>query len=714
MLILLLEKKMTLFKKLLKDYKGKLEDRVRLGGNPVKDDLTPFLKSILPPIYNANEEVDELRQKLTEKKRMPIEELVSAHEILSPAEEAVPNLIKSDFGFKPYFRAAAKIVDTSDKLDDAVLEEIRNLADDFEKEYSSIENWKPSMSMERIASVREELGELTEGFFSLERAYSTRALSQIDIISEKELFEDYQYKQEKIAEISKEIDTLVSDYQNASSGSQLKSFVNDNIGRLKNKIMKGDLVRACKKTDYVEGLFEIEDLRQEMEEVYTQADTVVSEKKKIESQVAKTENKLQEVKDIQKDTSVEDLKKLRQIEKSLNANKYDDYDILFFEPVVGAYKETNSKLKDKVKRLIRKVIKKFKNSDYWNQKYPISDEIVWVARDGMTYDVRNFIHADDSILKKVVQDNNLDTGSLDEIAYNCMRWVQENINYTSDPQLSAHSEEWLFPTETLQLGKGDCEDGSNLIISLMRNAGMPAYRVKNACGEVIEGGHSWPIYLRELDDEWIILDFSYKPTDKSIEERELAKFRTDYTKMYFTFNDQHSWVQHSVDDYLAMRDRGQVRKKEEKKKEKKIAKLETGIDELNNTVTSLESEKKQLQYKLSNTKTYKKPFILSDELKKLELPLDTRLHIIDDVLQGRIQADGWIAAMQLLNETVESLSNEKDLESTNYLLQVSDKLNEFYSKGYLGKIAKFSDENRQIIESSINNLQDFGQRIYAA
>lgn len=190
---------------------------------------------------------------------------------------------------------------------------------------------------------------------------------------------------------------------------------------------------------------------------------------------------------------------------------------------------------------------KANEAEYWNNRYPISDKIVYRARNGMIYDVRDFIQADNPILMEIVEQDRLDKGSLDDIAYNCMRCVQENIEYVSDPQLSNYSEEWLFPTETVQTGMGDCEDGTNLMISLMRNAGMPAYRVKNACGEVIERGHSWTIYLRETDDEWVILDWAYKATDRLIHKRELAKNRTDYTKLEFTFNDEHSWAQSSME-----------------------------------------------------------------------------------------------------------------------------------------------------------------------
>ncbi len=213
-----------------------------------------------------------------------------------------------------------------------------------------------------------------------------------------------------------------------------------------------------------------------------------------------------------------------------------------------------------LKELERRVDHSLKNKktmgddgpDYLNDKYLLRDKVIYIAREGMRYDVRHFIYADDAMLQEVVESEFLEGDTYDETAYNCMCWVQDNISYSHDPQFTQKKEEWLFPTETLQTGQGDCEDGANLVISLMRNAGIPAYKVRNACGLVEArsrpdgvGGHSWPIYLRETDDEWVILDWCYRASKKPIEDRLPAHERSDYIEMEFTFNDRHSWV-HSI------------------------------------------------------------------------------------------------------------------------------------------------------------------------
>jgi len=217
-------------------------------------------------------------------------------------------------------------------------------------------------------------------------------------------------------------------------------------------------------------------------------------------------------------------------------------------------KELKNNLEEKIKKEKEeeKKRKEKRLADYWNSHYKISDKIIYVARKGLRYDVREFIYSDDAILKSVVKKERLEGRGLDKTAYRCMRFVQDNIKYVSDIEQFNQIEEWLFPTDTLQYKKGDCEDGTNLMISLMRNANVPAFRVKNACGLVKtsmkEGkeGHSWPLYLRE-DDEWIALDWCFLPSRKGTEERKPAKKRKEYAKILFTFNDEHSWAESKLE-----------------------------------------------------------------------------------------------------------------------------------------------------------------------
>jgi predicted transglutaminase-like cysteine proteinase len=97
------------------------------------------------------------------------------------------------------------------------------------------------------------------------------------------------------------------------------------------------------------------------------------------------------------------------------------------------------------------------------------------------------------------------------------RWVQNHIRYMEDDKNYGAEEFWAPPVFTLAKGAGDCEDGAFLIISLALNSGVPMNRLRMYGGEVqvgkgaAGGGHGWVGYLRESDNEWIPVDYSYYP-----------------------------------------------------------------------------------------------------------------------------------------------------------------------------------------------------------
>lgn len=107
--------------------------------------------------------------------------------------------------------------------------------------------------------------------------------------------------------------------------------------------------------------------------------------------------------------------------------------------------------------------------------------------------------------------------SNDEKMGKIAKWVQEHIQYTEDIKNYGYDEFWAPPVFTLAKGRGDCEDGAFLIVSLALNAGVPESRLRMYGGEVkvgvgaATGGHGWVGYLRESDNEWIPVDYSYYP-----------------------------------------------------------------------------------------------------------------------------------------------------------------------------------------------------------
>ncbi len=184
-----------------------------------------------------------------------------------------------------------------------------------------------------------------------------------------------------------------------------------------------------------------------------------------------------------------------------------------------------------------------------NNKYPKSD-ITWIARNGRKYDVRNFIFAGDTVLKNVLAHNNLKGKTHDESAFNCFMFILKNIKYKSDL-----NEDWKYPVDTYYDGYGDCEDFTNLLISLILNCNVPSHRIKNCCGYAIDNqsnkiGHSYPIYLRELDNEWIDLDCTFYPESTEINKRPLVKNNKKYGEIWFTFNSQFSWSKNISEEIL--------------------------------------------------------------------------------------------------------------------------------------------------------------------
>lgn len=196
------------------------------------------------------------------------------------------------------------------------------------------------------------------------------------------------------------------------------------------------------------------------------------------------------------------------------------------------------------------------NAKQWNDKWP-KDRVTYNARSSadrrtrIVIDVRNYIWSKSVVLDDVVNMITKPDDTYDDAATKITRWVQSTIKYVGDKQSSGTNEFWQFPTETLALRIGDCEDMSILIVSLMRVACIPAYRIKVAAGLVRTGknaetgGHAYPVYLRESDENWVVLDPCYYPVRTHAKKRPLHKNMKKYKDIWFTFNDEYSWAQKS-------------------------------------------------------------------------------------------------------------------------------------------------------------------------
>jgi transglutaminase-like putative cysteine protease len=89
----------------------------------------------------------------------------------------------------------------------------------------------------------------------------------------------------------------------------------------------------------------------------------------------------------------------------------------------------------------------------------------------------------------------------------CYYWVAQNVVYVPDYSLKS-PEAWLYPSQTIQRGRGDCEDFAILLCSLIRAKGVPPEEVRVVAG-LVPGdgevfGHAW-VELKH-QEEWMPLE----------------------------------------------------------------------------------------------------------------------------------------------------------------------------------------------------------------
>lgn len=166
----------------------------------------------------------------------------------------------------------------------------------------------------------------------------------------------------------------------------------------------------------------------------------------------------------------------------------------------------------------------------WSGHRRLADTIVhnkrWIEhedeRHGCSFDVRRWVHppGDETMAAawkhldrahRRSLANAQDDDRHDLVAKVVWRFVVEAISYQRD-----QSDFWQFPSETLVLRSGDCEDKAFLCASLLLAAGIPESRVRVVIGLLriapaddsqppLFEGHGWPMYL-QASGHWCILE----------------------------------------------------------------------------------------------------------------------------------------------------------------------------------------------------------------
>ena len=206
--------------------------------------------------------------------------------------------------------------------------------------------------------------------------------------------------------------------------------------------------------------------------------------------------------------------------------------------------------------------------NFWNTKHPFNP-VIYTGRaipaicptcknntltEQLKIDVKTMLNFDDNLAKEIIHQNNLKGSNLDETIQNIQKWVVQNIKYIGDDLSQGTMEYWQFPFETLAARNGDCEDGALLIATLAINAGVPPFRIRVVAGNVQEaptapeGGHGYVCYLRESDNQWVVVDWCYfEDSNTSVKDKILLKDNSYYKKMWFSFNNQFSWCNEQLE-----------------------------------------------------------------------------------------------------------------------------------------------------------------------
>ena len=168
-------------------------------------------------------------------------------------------------------------------------------------------------------------------------------------------------------------------------------------------------------------------------------------------------------------------------------------------------------------------------------------------------DLREWIAPVDSqVIRKVIASLALPhtkkPGEFDKRAWAVWKYIAENIEYIADEASQRKVDFWQFPSETLALGKGDCEDCAFLLASLLLTSGISPFCVRVVLGVLTDkddrmGGHTWVIYKHEKG-RWVVLESTldvlpkhWPLADDLAREGAVPRYYPD-----ICLNQQHVWT----------------------------------------------------------------------------------------------------------------------------------------------------------------------------
>ena len=211
----------------------------------------------------------------------------------------------------------------------------------------------------------------------------------------------------------------------------------------------------------------------------------------------------------------------------------------------------------------------------WSGDTIIRDTIMWDKRAVLGYpsvyiptDIREWVcRTDSEVISRAIAELDLPTtrgaGTFDLRAWMIWKYVAKAIEYIEDKNACGIDDFWQFPEETLTLKKGDCEDASFLLATLLLATGISEQCVRVILGKVITEvgnfGHAWVVYQNE-SGVWCLLEATLDSVPESLVPADICCIpgtKNQYQPQ-FCLNSSHMWwispVKASLADYVKIRE----------------------------------------------------------------------------------------------------------------------------------------------------------------
>jgi predicted transglutaminase-like cysteine proteinase len=193
-------------------------------------------------------------------------------------------------------------------------------------------------------------------------------------------------------------------------------------------------------------------------------------------------------------------------------------------------------------------------------------------------DIRAWLSSTKSeVILNALQEINLpaarEAGTFDLRASKIWEYVARSVQYITDKATFGLDDLWLFPEETLVLHKGDCEDSSFLLATMLLASGISEHCVRVVLGRIStpDGayGHAWVVYQNEAG-LWCLLESTLDdvpseltPADPFTQPGNQYQYQPQ-----FCLNGSHLWSMGTTNAQIAdyLKTRGRVQKKVSRKR----------------------------------------------------------------------------------------------------------------------------------------------------